>query len=46
MISKLDGKAKMYAQVTIDPHSSIGVHEHIDDTRKAIISYQAADLYG
>lgn len=38
---QLDGKAKMYAQVTIDPHSSIGVHEHID-VRKAIISYQAA----
>ena len=34
---QLDGKAKMYAQVTIDPHSSIGVHEHIDDTESYYI---------
>ena len=29
---QLNGRAKMYARVTIDPHSSIGVHENIDDT--------------
>lgn len=34
---QLDGKAKMYAKVTIDPHSSIGVHEHIEDSESYYI---------
>lgn len=34
---QLDGKAKMYAKVTIDPHSSIGVHEHVEDSESYYI---------
>lgn len=34
---QLGDKAKMYAKVTIDPHSSIGVHEHSEDTESYYI---------
>ena len=34
---QLNAHTKMFAKITVDPHSSIGVHEHIEDTESYYI---------